>query len=429
MRLDLTRAWQRVLVLATAVLLAGIVIFFSAKAYMAARWDASANPALWLKAAKLEPGNAEYWRHVGLLRQWDMNPSDMREAVHYLQIATKVNPRSSGVWMDLADAYATAGEETRAKEAYDRALYSFPMSAEVAWRYGNFLLYQENYSEAYPKIRKAIAIDPSLTQSALAECWQSNPDVKSIANGLLPDKSEYYLSAIGFFLSQKLTDPAVAIWKRQRERALAIDMEETVPLVDALIGEDRIGEAQQIWQNGLQASNWLEDGEKNGSLVSNGGFEHDIANGGFDWREAPLSATNFDFDSAFAHSGTRSLRVDFDGTENLDFGHLFQYVAVTSDTRYHFSAFVRTEGLTTDRGIRFEILDVHHPEQLQVATAELTGTNLWTRLETDVVTGPDTQAVKITLRRVPSWKFDNKLNGTVWVDDVALTPAGAEIKE
>jgi hypothetical protein len=303
------------------------------------------------------------------------------------------------------------------------------MSAEVAWRYGNFLLYQENYSEAYPKIRKAIAIDPSLTQSALAECWQSNPDVTLIANGLLPDKLEYYLSAIGFFLSQKLTDPAVAIWKRQRERALAIDMEESVPLVDALIGEDRIGEAQQIWQNGLQASNWLEDGGKNRSLVSNGGFEHDIANGGFDWREVPLSAANFDFDSAFAHSGARSLRVDFDGTENLDFGHLFQYVAVTSGTRYHFSAFVRTEGLTTDRGIRFEILDVHHPEQLQVATAELTGTNLWTRLETDVVTGPDTQAVKITLRRVPSWKFDNKLNGTVWVDDVALTPAGAEIKD
>jgi hypothetical protein len=73
MRLDLTRAWQRVLVPATAVLLAGIVIFFSAKAYMAARWDASSNPALCLKAAKLEPGNAEYWRHVGLLRQWDMN--------------------------------------------------------------------------------------------------------------------------------------------------------------------------------------------------------------------------------------------------------------------------------------------------------------------------------------------------------------------
>jgi hypothetical protein len=302
------------------------------------------------------------------------------------------------------------------------------MSAEVAWRYGNFLLYRENYSEAYPKIREAISIDPSLTQSALTECWQSNPDVAPIVQGLLPDKREYYVSAVGFFLAQKLADPAVAVWNRQRERGLAVDMEETVLLVDALISEDRISEAQQVWRGGLQASNWVQDSEEGRSLVLNGGFEHDIANGGFDWREVPLSAAGFDFDSAFAHSGTRSLRIEFDGTENVDFGHLFQYVPVALDSRYHFSAFVRTEGLTTDRGISFEILDAHHPE-VQVATRELTGTNAWTVLQTDFVSGPDTQAVKITLRRTPSWKFDNKFSGTVWVDDVTLTPAPAQVKD
>jgi len=429
MRLDLTRVWQRVLFLATAVILSGTVIVFSAKAYIAACWDASSNPALWLKAAKLEPGNADYWRHVGLMRQWDLNPSDMGNAMHYLQIAAKVNSRSSGVWMDLADAYATAGDAARAKEAYDRAQTSFPMSAEVAWRYGNFLLYQENYFEAYPKIREAISIDPSLTQSALTECWQSNPDVAPIVQGLLPDKREYYVSAVGFFLAQKLANPAVAVWNRQRERGLAVDMEETVLLVDALISENRIREAQQVWRSGLQASNWVQDSEEGRSLVLNGGFEHDIANGGFDWREVPLSAASFDFDSAFAHSGTRSLRIEFDGTENVDFGHLFQYVPVASDSRYHFSVFVRTEGLTTDRGISFEILDAHHPEQVQVATRELTGTNGWTVLQTDFVSGPDTQAVKITLRRTPSWKFDNKFSGTVWVDDVTLTPAPAQVKD
>jgi hypothetical protein len=263
----------------------------------------------------------------------------------------------------------------------------------------------------------------------LTECWQSNPDVAPIVKELLPDKREYYVSAVGFFLAQKLADLAVAVWNRQREHGLAVDMEETVLLVDALINEDRIGEAQQVWRSGLQASNWVQDSEEGRSLVLNGGFEHDIANGGFDWREVPLSAANFDFDSALAHSGARSLRIEFDGTENVDFGHLFQYVPVASDSRYHFSVFVRTGGLTTDRGISFEILDAHHPEQVQVATRELTGTNGWTVLQTDFVSGPDTQAVKITLRRTPSWKFDNKFSGTVWVDDVTLTPAPAQVKD
>lgn len=135
-----------------------------------------------------------------------------------------------------------------------------------------------------------------------------------------------------------------------------------------------------------------------------------------------MSAATFAFDSAVAHSGTRSLRVEFDGTENVDFGHVFQYIPVARDTRYHFSAFVQTQAITTDRGIGFEILDVNHPEQVQVATAELKGTNDWAVLETDFHTGPQTDAVKITLRRVPSWKFDNKLSGTVWIDDVELAP-------
>ena len=426
MKINLTRLGPRTTFLSIAFLCSAALIFFSAKAYIAARWDASSNPELRLKAAKLEPGNAEYWRHAGLLRQWDVNPSDMREAVHYLQTAAKVDSRSSGIWMDLADTYATAGDASGAKEAYETAQASFPMSAEVAWRYGNFLLYQKDYSDAYPKIGKAISLDPSLTPSALSECWQSNPSVAPIVNGLLPDKSEYYISAIGFFLSQRLVDPAVAVWNRQQELGLSVGMDETVPLVDALIGEDRIGEAKQIWGNGLRAANWPVNDENNGSLVVNGGFEHEIANGGFDWQEVPLRSANFDSDNAFAHSGTRSLRIEFDGTENVDFGHLFQYVPVASRTRCHFSAFVRTEGLTTDRGISFEILDVQHPEQVQVTTSELRGTSGWTVLETDFVTGPDTQAVKISLRRVPSWKFDNKLSGTVWVDDVALTPAASQ---
>jgi hypothetical protein len=35
----------------------------------------------------------------------------------------------------------------------------------------------------------------------------------------------------------------------------------------------------------------------------------------------------------------------------------------------------------------------------------------------------------IALRRVPSWKFDNKLRGTVWVDDVSLVPVAGGPKE
>jgi hypothetical protein len=253
--------------------------------------------------------------------------------------------------------------------------------------------------------------------------------VATILDQVLPAKSEYYGSAIDFFVSKNLPEPALAVWKHQHELGMPLGIGETRGLVDVLISDDQVVEAREIWNHALETEGWPRDTRETGSLIMNGGFEHDIANAGFDWRELPVGSTQFDFDVAIAHSGSRSLRVEFDGTANLDFENVFQYVSVEPGSRYHFSAYVRSENISTDRGMRFEILDLLHPSQVQVATEEMKGTNPWALLEADVVAGPDTHLLKITLQRRQSWKFDNKLSGTVWIDDLALTPVSTPLKE
>jgi hypothetical protein len=57
----------------------------------------------------------------------------------------------------------------------------------------------------------------------------------------------------------------------------------------------------------------------------------------------------------------------------------------------------------------------------QTLTPGLTGTHPWSLVDAELTTGPETRVLAIVLRRVPSRKFDNKLQGTVWVDDVSLT--------
>jgi tetratricopeptide (TPR) repeat protein len=429
MRIDLIRGWPRIFFLATVLLCAGILTFFSGKAYIAERWNASAKPGLWLQTVRLEPGNAEYWRHLGLYRQWDLSPGGIYEAQGDLQRATQIDPRSADLWMELADAYQSSGDLVRAQEAYGNAEADYPISAEVAWRYGSFLLYERNFAQGYTEIRKALVLDPALVTSAISECWQSNQDVVPVLDNLLPAKSAYYVNAIDFFLSQNLADPALAVWNRQLSLGLPVKVSDAIPLVDALIDQNRMAEAQQVWQRALRAANWPSDSSRSKSLVFNGQFDHDITNGGFDWREPAVSGALFDFDGQIAHSASRSFRIRFDGTQNLDFQNLFQYVVVQPLTRYRFSAYVRTEELSTDSGIRFEILDPRHPSQVQLVTSNVTGTNPWTLVEADLVTGAGTNLLKITLRRIPSWKFDNKLRGTVWVGDVALTPVEVPRKD
>ncbi len=429
MRIDLTRPWPRALFLGAVILCSGILTFSSGKAHLAAHWNRSPNPELWQKAVRLEPGNAEYWGRLGLARQWDLSPDGMHEAVRYLQRSTELNPRSADLWMELADVYQTSGDPAHAQEAYEKAQENFPVSAEVAWRYGSFLLYEGKFSDGYAEIRRAMSTDTSLTQRAIAECWQSNPSVDAILDQVLPPKSEYYVGAIDFFLSRNLPDPALAVWNRQRELGLPIKLPDTIPLVDALIEQDRVVEAQQIWRQALQAADWSQDSSSTGPLVFNGRFEHEIMNGGFDWREVATSGAHFAFDDRIAHAGSRSFQVQFDGTENIDFQNLFQYVAVEPGTHYHFSAYVRTEAISTDRGICFEIVDPRHTFQVQIVTPDVVGTNPWTLVQTDLATGPQTRLLRIILRRIPSWKFDNKLSGTVWVDDVALAPISVPAKD
>ena len=44
----------------------------------------------------------------------------------------------------------------------------------------------------------------------------------------------------------------------------------------------------------------------------------------------------------------------------------------------------------------------------------------WTRQEATFTVPPATGLLRVELRRQPSQKFDNKIQGTVWVDSVKL---------
>jgi tetratricopeptide (TPR) repeat protein len=429
MVIDLDPLWKRTSLLVAVLVIAGTLAYSSGRFAVAAQLNRSSKPDLWRLAAKLEPDNAEYWRRLGLSRQWDVDTQNLPEAIHDLQTASRANPRSADVWMELAGVYQASGDANRAREAFENAKANYPISSEVAWRYGNFLLYEGNQFEGYAEIRRALLTDPTIATAAIDECWRSDPHVGPILERVLPAKAEYYLAATNYFLTQNQLDAALAVWNRQQAIGLAFQMSDSIPLVDSLIAEDRIGEAQKVWRQAVEESQWPRGSEKAGSMVWNGGFEQKLANGGFDWREIDENGSSFAFDRFEPHSGSRSFRVSFDGTANLDFHNLFQEIPVEPGTRYHFSAYLRTEAVTTDSGIGFAIYDPRHASQIQVVTPALTGTNHWTEVKEDIASGPDTRLLRIVLVRRPGWKFDNKLSGTAWVDDVTLTPSSAPIQD
>lgn len=411
---------------ALAVAAAAWLLYGGVKHGVASHYGASSNSNDWLRAAQIEPASAENWYRLGRYRQLDFDHSDLQLAISYYRLAVELDPPSAFYKLDLATALETAGNDVEAEKYFRAAQANYPISAEVSWRFGNFLLRQQRVPEAYQEFRRAASVDPKLIPLAVSRVWRSTPDVHVLLGQVLPDTAEGDWVALHFLTQSGETTAALAVWNHLAPKKPAVQRTALLSFLDLLIAQDRLEEAQAAWRQAQTLPGGPSKPSSDDPLVYDGGFESELSGGGFGWRQADVSGAAFDFDTDEKHSGARSARVTFDGTQNLSYQHLTQDVLVEPRTRYRFHCFLRTDQISTDSGVRFEIRDPQRPQDLDVFTANETGTQSWTLEETAFVTGSQTRLVQIVLRRMPSTHLDNKVSGTVWVDDVDLSPAGSK---
>jgi tetratricopeptide (TPR) repeat protein len=412
--------------MALAVAAAAWLCYSGVNHALARHYRASSNPDDWQRASKIEPSNAENWYREGRYRQLDFDHSDLPLAISYYQRAVQLDPRSPFYKLDLASAMEMNGNDAEAEKYFRGAQDNYPISAEVSWRYGNFLLRQQRLPEAYAEIHRALAVDSKLLPLAVSRAWHSDPDVRVLLDQVLPKTPDADWEALSFLVQGQELAPALAVWNDLAAQKLSIDWKKVFAFTDLLVNQEHFDDAGAVWRQAIAAEASSLPAAPNGSLVFDGGFETEIPGGGFGWRQRDVPGADFDFDTAEKHSGTRSARIIFDGTQNLSYGDLYQLVLVTPATRYRFRGYLSTDHVSTDSGMRFEILDPRRPKDLDVSTPNETGTQPWTLEEVEFTTGPQTHMIEIVLRRIPSARFDNKISGTVWVDDVSLFPAGAK---
>jgi tetratricopeptide (TPR) repeat protein len=387
---------------------------------LASHYALSSNPENWERATRIEPDNPELWYRLGRFRHLDFDNTDIPAAITYYRRAVQLNPRSPYYKLDLADALEIEGDDSAADATYRAAQAAYPISPEVSWKYGNFLLRQNRMPEAFAEIRRAILNDPTLLSLAVSRVWHSDPDVHLLLDQVLPATPAAYEQALSFLTDAGESVAAVEAWNRLVRSERQPGMHWAVALTDLLVKEEKYGEAATVWR---QATGFAPN-SANGSLVYDGGFEKEISGGGFGWQQTRVEGADFDFDTDEKHSGERSARLTFDGTVNLQYENTFQYVLISPSTRYHFQGYLRTDQISTDSGVRFEILDPKDPRRLDLFTANTTGTNPWTLEQADFTTGADTHRVLVRVARRPSERLDNKIHGTMWIDDVAILPAG-----
>lgn len=103
----------------------------------------------------------------------------------------------------------------------------------------------------------------------------------------------------------------------------------------------------------------------------------------------------------------------FDGTHNSDFRHITRNYVLTPG-RYRLSVDWESARITTNEGPFVQVSDQ--------ATKALMGTNERNTEHLDFVVSPSNPVVPVTIIRRPSQKFDNKIQGTLTIHEIKITP-------
>jgi tetratricopeptide (TPR) repeat protein len=426
MEIPLEDLGRRRMALAVSLVIAAVLIFQAGEIWLASHWLDSEKVTLMERGAALVSGDASAWDRLGRLRQWDFVDSDLPGAIEDYRKAVRDDPRSAHFWMDLASAYEASGDDVRARDAYLRAKSVYPASAEVAFHYGNFLLREQQYAEAYGELQRAVRTDPTLLPLAISRTWRSSEDVNELLNNVLPANADAYLQTLDFFASVHQAQPALLVWQRLMGLGKPFPLPRVFPFFEELIREDRADDARRAWREALAAAGLPHGGPPNQNLIWNGDFAQDFENGGLDWRWTPLVGVAIEVDSDPAPNGSRAVRLDFNGGSNLAVDEPSQYVPVEPNRNYHFHGYMRTEGITTESGMRFSVADPNRNGALNVLTDNFTGSHAWTSMDADLTTGSATHFLLVRLFREPSRLFENKLEGTVWIADISLVASSAQ---
>ncbi|HUL16672.1 MAG TPA: tetratricopeptide repeat protein [Terriglobales bacterium] len=426
MVLRLPNPASRVAVLFAAFVVAFALAFFSIRNALAYHASQLGTQAGYERAARLEPSNALNWYLLGRFWQYSMEQSDPQQAIRDYRVSLSLNPRSADAWLDLATAYDGEGDTHQAREAFLAAKRVYPASAEVSWRYGNFLLRQGELDSAYSEIHHAVELDPTRGTEAFSRCWRASPDLNAILDKVLPPSKDVYLGAIRELVVEGQLDPALQIWSRLVALHPRMSPKEIAPLSNALLQRGRAHDLDLLWQ---QATSLMHNppSDPAGSIIWDGSFESGIIGDGLAWQFPPVeNGVKATLDTAQAHSGKQSLRMMFTGDDNIAYTGPCHFAVANPGSTYLFSAWIHTEALTTDEGIRFRIMSFTPSGNQFVETADVHGSEPWTNITLLWKAPRGTPIVQVCIARKISGSPDGDIQGTAWVDDVSLVPSSSQ---
>ncbi|MGO9273364.1 MAG: tetratricopeptide repeat protein [Terriglobia bacterium] len=408
--------------LATAAFL--LATAWITKAYLATRLGGAPTLPGLRYAIRLDPTQSLYHLELGRLLQYNPAVVDPEQSVVELKQAVRLSPYDPEVWRSLAVALQFEGRTEESLACLRRADTLAPRLPALQWDVANAFLLHGQVAEAFRHFKVVLAGSDRYNVILFNTVWEASHDASQILAQVIPESVPVELSYLDYLARRAQFDDARSVWERIVASPDRFAPAQAAAYLDKLITAHRPAEAWQVWED-LRSRGAIGELEHptDQNLMINGDFEQEALNLGFSWRIVPAPGTYAGIDSTHHHSASHSLLVQFSGKDNINYENAFQFVRVSPGSSYRLSAFLRTQGITTDSGPRLMVRDAYDPQALAKVSDDLEGSSEgWTQVILDFKTGPRTELLVVGLARLPSRKLDNQIAGRVWLDDVNLAP-------
>jgi tetratricopeptide (TPR) repeat protein len=370
-----------------------------------------------LKTIKLIPSNPDTFYRMSLFHEWEMESIDPEESLRFLGEAIERNPFEQRYWLNLAQLLHSKGEKKGSEQALEKAISIFPTGYRGRWVSGTLLLQQGSFEKALPHFAYILSHYPNRSRLVYDISSRAIRDKDLLLERLVPKDPSSMNRYISYLCEIGDAESAKRAWQKKVSYGFKTSREETVRYIEFLISRGDLHEGFQVWNEAL-----LEQGFKipsDGNLITNGGFEQEkLLGGGFDWKIGKVKGAEISFDSSVAFEGKSSLKIAFDGKENVDFHHVYQYVPLRPETEYLLKTSMRSEEITTRSGVRIEIIGIG--PRFYGASESLVGDNEWKEVTFTFRTPNGSQGGLVRVRREETQKLDRFIGGTVWIDGFQL---------
>jgi tetratricopeptide (TPR) repeat protein len=371
-----------------------------------------------LNTVRLAPSNPDPFYGLSLFYQWDFQSMDLKKSLSYIHQAIERNPLEQTYWSNLAKIHQRLGEKEAFERALENAIFVNPTGYQGRWVAGNLFLQGEDVPKALPHFSYLLRYYPEQSSLVYDVLSKVVDDPDFILEKLVPEDALSLRSYLSYLYENNDSESAKKVWQKRASLRQKTDRSETLRHIDFLISQNEFNEAMEVWKARVR-----EEGlsiPTDGNLITNGSFENEkILGGGFDWKIADVKGAKVAFDRSMAFEGNRSIKITFDGKENVDFHHVHQLVLLKPNTDYSLKAYIRTKEVTTKSGLKIEVYGIG--ATFYGSSESVVGDNAWKELGVTFRTAPQSQAGVVRVRREKTDKFDRLISGTVWIDNVRLT--------